>query len=199
MLSKHEPGESTGRRGFTLAEALITIALIAAVAAVVIPTIAGQLAKADPQRVGNDAYAIRGAAEQFLNDVGQYPGNITHLTTRIVSGTSAGPIYGVYGVSERDRWKGPYLTKDATAVLQTGFNLPFNTLFNVDTLGASGLSEATATNPRFLTLCFAIDSLNALKIDAMFDDNDLTTGLFRWTVNVAGVTDTLKFLMLPIQ
>jgi hypothetical protein len=41
--------------------------------------------------------------------------------------------------------------------------------------------------------------VRALTVDEMFDDGVLTTGVFRWTVSTAGVTDTLKFLVIPIQ
>jgi prepilin-type N-terminal cleavage/methylation domain-containing protein len=189
------------RRGFTLAEILVTVALLAAIAAIVMPTIAGQVGKADPQRLGNDALGIRGAVEQFVNDVGQYPNNINELTTRIVANNagSVGAIYGQFSVAERDKWKGPYVSKDASAILKTGFDSTFNTSLNVDTLGTSGLSEATATNPRFLTLCIALDSASAVKVDAMFDDNNLSTGVFRWTLGTVSTSDTLKMLLVPIQ
>jgi prepilin-type N-terminal cleavage/methylation domain-containing protein len=185
--------------GFTLAEVLIALVLIAALAAVVVPTIGSQMGRADPGRLARDASAIRGAVNQFASDVGQYPGSVTQLVTKIVDGVSAGPIYGVYGVSERDRWKGPYLTKDATAVLQTGFERNFDPTLRVDTLGISGLSETVTTNPRYLTLCVAIDSASALVVDKQYDDGVLTTGTFRWTVNTASANDTLKFLLVPIQ
>ena len=188
-------------KGFTVGEMLVTIAIIAAIAAVLIPTIASQLSKADPQRLGNDSFAIRSGVEQFVNDVGQYPSNINELTTRIVANNagSVGAIYGQFSVAERDRWKGPYLSRDASAILKTGFDSTFNTIFNVDTLGTSGLSETTSTNPRFLTLCIALDSASAVKVDAMFDDGNLATGVFRWTLGTVSTSDTLKFLLVPIQ
>ena len=83
-------------------------------------------------------------------------------------------------------------------MLSTGYGLAFDSLLYVDTLGTSGLSEAVTTNPRFLTLCLAIDSSSALAIDTQFDDGNLQTGLYRWTVNTA-TSDTLKFLLVPIQ
>ena len=194
MLTRHR------ERGFTLAEVVVTIALIAVVVAVVVPTITGQLAKADPQRVGNDAMAIRSGVEQFVNDVGQYPSNVNQLVVRVVANNagSVGAIYGQYSVAERDKWRGPYLTKDANAVLKTGFDSTFNTVFNVDSLSTSGLAEVIG-NQRFLTLCMALDSASATKVDAMFDDNDLSTGNFRWTLGTVSASDSLKFLLLPIQ
>jgi prepilin-type N-terminal cleavage/methylation domain-containing protein len=188
------------KRGFTLAEILVTIAIVAVVVAVVVPTITGQLAKADPQRVGRDAFSIRTGVEQFVNDVGQYPSNVNQLVVRVIANNAAsvGAIYGQFSIAERDKWKGPYLAKDAAALLKTGFDSSFNTLFNVDSLSTSGLAEAGA-NQRFLTLCMALDSASAVKVDAMFDDNNLSTGNFRWTLGTGSTSDSLKFLLLPIQ
>jgi prepilin-type N-terminal cleavage/methylation domain-containing protein len=185
-------------KGFTLPEVLATLAIIAVLAAVVIPTIAGQIQKADPQRLGNDAMALRGGIEQFLADSRRYPSSFGNLTTLITT-AQTGLIGGNFSNTEVRRWAGPYIQKDATAALETGWGIQFDPNFKVDTLGVTGLSEATATNPRYLTLCAATDSTRALAVDQMFDDGVLTTGIFRWTANVAGATDTVKFLVLPIQ
>src|SRR3954452_10438062 len=54
------------RVGFTLPEVLVTVTLISALAAVVVPAVAGQLKKRDPSRVRNHFASIRGAVDQFL-------------------------------------------------------------------------------------------------------------------------------------
>jgi prepilin-type N-terminal cleavage/methylation domain-containing protein len=186
------------RRGFSLGEILVAVMIVAVVAAVVIPTVASQVQKADPQSVGNTALAVRGAVEQFLSDVRRYPLSFSQLTKAPAAGT-IGLVGGNYATTEILRWAGPYLQKDSIAALGTASGLSFDPNFKVDTLGVTGLSETTATNPVYLTLCIAMDSLSALAVDRMFDDGDLTTGAFRWTVNTAGTTDTLKFLVVPIQ
>jgi prepilin-type N-terminal cleavage/methylation domain-containing protein len=191
------------KAAFTLAEVLVALAIVAGVAAIVLPTIMSQLSRSDPARVAGDASNIKSAVEQFINDVGQYPKRVTHLTRSLATNPLASPrdsgaIYGPYSVSEGQRWKGPYLTRTGSSVLATGYNLAFDSLLYVDTLGTSGLSEVVATNPRFLTLCLAIDSSSALAIDTQFDDGNLQTGLFRWTVNTI-TSDTLKYLVVPIQ
>src|SRR5678815_706347 len=99
------------KKGFTLPEVLVTITLIAALAAVVVPAIASQLKKGDPARVGNDVAAIRGGVEQFLTDVRRFPGGIAQLTAPVVA-TTMSPLtttaQGPYGPADAARWKGPY-------------------------------------------------------------------------------------------
>lgn len=188
------------RRAFSLGEILVAVAIVAVVAAVVIPTVASQIQKADPQSVGSSALAVRGGVEQFLSDVRRYPATFGQLT-KAPSAGSIGLVGGNFATTEILRWTGPYLQKDSVAALATTSGLNFDPNFKVDTLDVVGLVEplASATTPRYLTLCIAMDSLSALAVDKMFDDGDLTTGAFRWTVNKVGVTDTLKFLVVPIQ
>lgn len=189
--------QKTTRLGFTLPEVLATVTIIAVLAAVVIPTVAAQIQKADPQKVGRDMLSTRSGVEQFLADVRRYPAAYAHLSAPITG--LSGLTGGTYATSEVNRWKGPYLNKDGTAGLSTGYGLTFNANFQIDTLGVTGLSEVTATNPKYLVFTVAIDSVRALTVDEMFDDGILTTGVFRWTVSTAGATDTLKFLVIPIQ
>jgi len=196
-LTRKRSAERKRAVGFTLPEVLATVAIVSVLAAVVIPTIAGQIQKSDPAKVGNDAMNIRGAVEQFLADVRRYPANISHLTNAITG--KSGPTLGAYASAEVARWRGPYLSKDSVKARQTGWGFTFDSTFAVDTLGVSSLSEATATNPRYLVLAVAMDSTRATQVDQMFDDGTLTTGLFRWTVGISGSTDTLKFLLVPIQ
>lgn len=191
-------------KGFTLPEVIVTITLIAVLASVVVPTIISQVKKGDPTRTGQDFMAMRGAVEQFLSDVRKYPASVAQITAVITTAqtplttTSIAP----YGAAEIQRWRGPYLTKDGTAALATGFGLLINNNFNVDTLAVSG-AASTAGGQRYMVVAvpmkvgatIANDSLSAREVDRQFDDGVLLTGLIRYRV---GTTDTLKFLLMPI-
>jgi len=189
------------RKAFTLPEVLVTIALIAALAAVVVPAVASQLKKGDPTRVGSDVAAIRTATEQFLTDVRRYPGGVQQLTAPITASMSpvTGTAQGTYGAADVARWKGPYLTKDSIGVVATGFGWSFKPNFEVDTLAPSG-TGSTATGQRYMVLKVIMpvrDSISALSLDSQFDDGSLLTGNIRY--RTGGPSDTLKFLILPIS
>jgi prepilin-type N-terminal cleavage/methylation domain-containing protein len=200
------------KAGFTLPEVVVTITLIAALAAVVVPAITNQLKKGDPVRTASDAQAIRGAVEQFLTDVRVYPNSMGQLTNAIRRSQKplAGSVGSAYKFAAGDtvRWKGPYLTKDSLAVLLTGFNWKFSTKFYIDQLPANGVVNA-ATGTRFMVLKAAVRSGDlgaaALMLDQSYDDGNLLTGAIRYRVcsqapacsNTSN--DTLKVLLLPVS
>ncbi len=117
---------STRRKtGFTLPEIIVTISLIAALAAVVVPTVISQVKKGDPSRIGNDFLAVRGASEQFLTDIRKYPSSMYQLTNVITTSQTGlvGTSIANYGQAEVNRWRGPYLNKDSAAARITGYGL----------------------------------------------------------------------------
>jgi prepilin-type N-terminal cleavage/methylation domain-containing protein len=189
------------RKAFTLPEVLVTITLIAALAAVVVPAVASQLKKGDPSRVGSDVAAIRAATEQFLADVRRYPAAIQQLTAPVTASMSplATTAQSTYGAADVARWKGPYLTKDSIGAVSTGYGWQFKPGFEVDTLTPTGVAS-TSTGQRYMVIKIIMpvkDSLSALSLDSQFDDGNLLTGSIRY--RAAAAADTLKFLLLPIS
>src|SRR4051812_34157635 len=174
------------RRGFTLPEILVSISLVAVLAAVVVPTIASQVKKGDPTRMGNEFMAIRGAGEQFLADVRKYPASLGQLSHPIT--TSMTPLTGTslanYGTAEVARWRGPYLSKDSTSAAITGYGLAMTTKFDTVTLALSGSSSAAGQKYMVLSIGMANgnDSLAALEVDRQFDDGSLLTGTIRYRI-----------------
>lgn len=177
------------RRGFTIAEILVAITLIAALAAVTIPTVVAQLNKADAQQVGDGAIAVRAAVNQFIADVRRYPADFADLVAQPADG-DLGVIGGKYATTERVRWAGPYLHNNETAARKTGWDLTFDANFEYLLLGTTGLGAGTQA---YMTLNLTIDQTKAQTVDNMFDDGDITTGTFRWASGV------MKVLLAPIQ
>lgn len=199
-------------KGFTLPEILVSITLVAILAAVVVPTITGQIKKGDQARIGEEFAAIRGGAEQFLSDIRKYPASIGQLSHLIV--VTASPLPGTslstYGQADVNRWRGPYLTKDSIAASATGFNLNATTKFDTVSLAISGTSSAAGQKYMVLSIGMSTgnDSLTALDIDRQFDDGALLTGSIRYRkcavaqptacTTPATDKDTLKYLIMPI-
>ena len=176
--------------GFTLAEILVALALMAILAAVLLPTVAGQILKGDAARTLQDLQAVRAGAEQFLADVHRYPGKYSDLAKLIT--TSDKDILGAnYTSGLTGKWHGPYVSAADTAggtgfggALQNTFGKYLNATNNVNYVGV---------------VIYGISGPDFDKIDEQIDGApaNRTAGLLRWATG-AGV-DTTKFLAIPIQ
>ena len=177
-------------RGMTLPEILVGLAIMALLAAVVLPTVAGQILKGDATRVIEDLEAVRSGVEQFVADVHRYPGRYSDLSKAIT--TSNTDVLGsTYSAGLVSKWKGPYVTKDTvSAAVPTGFG---GTV-------ANPFAQFQNTNlVQYLTIVVTgISGPDFDKIDERFDGViNRTAGQLRW--NSTGGIDSLKFLALPIQ
>jgi prepilin-type N-terminal cleavage/methylation domain-containing protein len=113
----------TGRmkRGFTLIETVVTVGIVAAMAAVVIPQVAKQFDAADPTRVQNDLKNIQTAIETFFVNVKTMPGDIDDLANLIDGGgntdtslTVAISALPIFTSSQDELWNGPYVDQSIT-------------------------------------------------------------------------------------
>lgn len=185
------------RVGFTLAEILIALALIAILAAVLLPTVASQIGKGDAGRVMQDADAVRAGIEQFLADVHRYPSKYSQLTKAIT--TADRDVNGtLYPSGLVAKWKGPYTTKllNDASVLPTGFGAVIRDTL-VKTLNAS--NSVNYVTVVIVGIDWVGFSRLELDIDGTSADSAtaVTTGMLRWIPNAAG--DTTRYLALPIQ
>lgn len=179
--------------GFTLAEILIALALIAVLAAVLLPAVAGQIMKGDTGRTMQDLDAVRAGIDQFLADVHRYPRRVSHMTTAIT--TSQKDVNGAaYPSGLVAKWSGPYITKtlnDAN-VIPTGFGATIQDSLQI---------VANTNNVNYVTVVIAgIDTIGFARLDLEIDGasttvtNARTLGIVRWVTG-----DTVKYLATPIQ
>lgn len=193
-LQQRNPSSRHRLVGFTLAEILIALALIAVLAAVLLPAVAGQIMKGDAGRTMQDLDGVRAGIDQFLADVHRYPQRVSHLTTAITTSNkdANGATYPAGLVA---KWSGPYITKtlNDAGVIPTGFGATIRDSMQVVT--------NTTNNVPYVTIIIAgIDSIGFARLDLEIDGasttvtNARTLGLLRW---VAG--DTVKYLATPIQ
>ena len=119
------------RRGFTLIELMIVIIVIAILALIVIPRLAGASMRAKESTMQSNMQTIRNAVANFNADCGTYPTSLSDLLV-----TSA-PSYVVSSA-----WKGPYLNSTGYPICATGSALPQNPV-----VYSSSLTGETATAP----------------------------------------------------
>jgi prepilin-type N-terminal cleavage/methylation domain-containing protein len=178
------------RDGFTLAEVLVTIAIIAVIAAVMLPVVSGQLRKGDLGRVQNDLVGLRTSMEAFLSDVRRVPSEIQHLITAPTANSSAADsdINGdEFPTGLVARWKGPYIDKELqSGSIATGFGGTMaNTLTKVAGPGSVDWATVTLNN---------LTDEEFDDLDEVLDNDDgSTAGRFRWT------TTTATFFLIPVN
>src|SRR5687767_8740368 len=101
------------RRGFTLVEVVVTVGIIAALAAVVYPTVVKQFDSADPARAAEDLNNIRTGIEVFSVNVRPHqPKDLEDLTNTIQTAFAAEDstaLGAAYSAADVANWNGPYL------------------------------------------------------------------------------------------
>lgn len=129
-----------GSDGYTLTEMLVVIGIIALIAAVLTPTLMGQMQRARAKTARLQLDTVASAVELFRSDVGRYPTSQEGLKSLLAD--SAGATEG---------WTGPYL-KDAKT-LKDPWNRDIQyeagtdgSTFKVISLGADGRVGGTSGN-----------------------------------------------------
>ena len=154
------------RRGFTLPEVLVTITIVAVLAAVVVPAVLNQVSKGDTAAVAGDVGALRTAISNFTTDTRHYPRSIHDLVSKPLS--TELDLNGVaYGTTAINSWKGPYFpTSQDTSTLTSGYLM---SAYNLTITNAFGLPSA---NGQFITLAFTgsgVIASNVATIDRLYD------------------------------
>lgn len=148
-----------GRAGFTLIEVLVTLILLALLAAAVFPVITQQVEEGDPVRAANDLANVRTGLELFgLNVRPTAPGDLEDLANAVShAGTGAGADSSAsateFTSGDSLKWNGPYIdasipTSSAATdtVFQTGFGgRVLNEIFLYDIDGSTGGTPVAST------------------------------------------------------
>lgn len=98
-VSAPKPSPKDHRSGYTLAEMMVVLVIIALIVAIVGPRIFGQVGKAKAKVARVQVENLASAVEYFYLDMGHYPS------------TSEGLQALVQAPADSEDWQGPYLRK----------------------------------------------------------------------------------------
>ena len=181
------------RNGFTLPEVLVTVAIVAVLAAVVVPAVTQQIGRADAPTFDASVNSLRTAITSFVSDVRAFPGQVDHLQADIQTtdfslfedgdGTGA----PTYTNAQTGRWRGPYDNSGVvTGVIGLGMDwtttnlLMDSTNYLVVEITRTGATEVDA------------EELD----DAVDGGNGATVGLVRWEVGTAPALEPVEMVRL---
>ena len=168
--------QKTVRRGFTLPEILVTVTVVAVLAAVVVPAVTQYVTKGDAPASQQDLEQLRTAATAFTADTRKFPGALTQLTTAITTGDTSSSG-AAFSTTDSAAWKGPYLS--ATPTKAAGFTSQGLNLTISDTIKTkSGWLQDSIVAPN--------DCAGLLRLDSLLDKADgPTSGSVVWTGSCA--------------
>jgi prepilin-type N-terminal cleavage/methylation domain-containing protein len=163
----------TNRSGFTLPEVLVTVAIVAVLAAVVVPTVTSQIGKGDDANFQAGVSNVRTGITAFVSDTRRFPRRLSHLYQPItgLNDLFANPFGGT-----ASRWKGPY----ASGSMLSGDSLPLSLGFLQDSLIDSNLVAGTSGFV-VASLLGVTTTASAARLDTLIDGatgND--AGILQW-------------------
>jgi len=171
-------------RGFTLAEALIALAIIATMAAVLYPAMSAQLRRGQSAAVASALTNLRDAIVAYRGNVLDYPRTLSNLTNAPVAGATDA-CGNLLSAAQRNAWRGPYLTQNISGSYTIGDGT------GLDTLVRSPATDAAVAPGLLIIRVINVDSTVAVDLDRQFDGTvDLTAGVVLWSTTGS---DTLKF------
>jgi prepilin-type N-terminal cleavage/methylation domain-containing protein len=173
------------RDGFTLPEILVTITVIAVLAAAVVPAVAQYVNKGNAPAAQQDVQQLRNAVTAFAADVRRYPGDLGQLTH--VINTASGPLSMdgsmtpvTFTPLDSSKWHGPYTSAaidSATATFTSGslaFTIGRDIALSNNWLTTPILSPAANNCGALLALDQALDGIPASA------GVEATTGIVVW-------------------
>ena len=169
----------SARRGFTLAEVLVAFALIAILAAVMLPTVRGRLQDGYENALVQEMTSLATAITAYRQDVGKYPRQLDYLTALP---TGATDFCGrALTPADSVKWRGPYVSRIIT-------NAAVYVVAQKDSV-QDLLARPVGNNAIIQIVISGADTATAHDVDLKIDGTvSKTAGSLLWVVNGAATT-----------
>lgn len=154
------------RRGFTLPEVLVTVTVVAVLAAVVVPAVTQYVSRGDRPATQQDVAQIQNAVNGYIADTRQFPGYLSSLA----------------GTTGPSGYKGPYFSGQTSGGV-TSTTATTNASFTSSGLGvifADSIDHPTGYLSLFINTSTQCSKL--ISLDSLYDKGDgNAAGLVTWT------------------
>lgn len=178
--------------GFTLPEVLVTVAIVAVLAAIVVPTVTSQISKGDEANFQTGTTNIRTGITAFVSDTRRWPGRVSDLYNAPIATDL--DLFGVaYGAQTVGRWKGPYVSgaMQATDSLNVALAHVHNALID------STLANAGTSGYVIASLSGVTTQAAAARLDTLIDGGTgFDAGVLQWQPNAGAIAQRAVKLQL---
>jgi prepilin-type N-terminal cleavage/methylation domain-containing protein len=160
------------RRGFTLAEVLVSIVILTVLAAVTIPTVQSRMTTARGNALARELLSLSSALNAFRTNVGNFPKNLDYLTTMGTEKYCSGLPVNNFSLGSQALWQGPYISRVITGSYSPdGYSTINDRLAYA--AGPPALADITISN---------VDAQVATIVEDIIDGPGLnfTSGAFKW-------------------
>jgi prepilin-type N-terminal cleavage/methylation domain-containing protein len=178
------------RGGFTLPEVLVTVAIVAVLAAMVVPAVTQQISKGDQGQLSGALTSVQTGITSYVSDVRRFPGALSQLVTAPAANDTALAPAGRLNAAQAALWRGPYLQ----TTLAEGDSMPVGFgVFIMDTV-------KVASNYLSIRLNGTRSEAVFLQLDSLFDGaTGQATGKLTWTdATTSGTLDSVAYYRLMV-
>jgi len=162
------------RGAFTVLEILISLALIAVMAAVLVPSLMTRVRDARTSALAQTLFTLGQALFEYKKAVTAYPPTLDLLSTKPLSTSTDACGVTQIGNTNANNWRGPYVSR----VLVTGG-------VNIGDATISNTLRVQTGPPRILFIdVAAVEAASTTDLEAQFDGttaNPATTGAIQYT------------------